>query len=74
MPLSIVVTAGNVNDCTAFPDVLAGIWVPRPARGRPRCRPDRVIADNAYSSAAIRRTLRHPGLVSNDGVGHLASP
>ncbi|NYD51885.1 transposase [Actinomadura luteofluorescens] len=35
MPLSIVVTPGNVNDCTAFPDVLAGIWVPRPARGRP---------------------------------------
>ncbi|NYD44559.1 transposase [Actinomadura luteofluorescens] len=62
MPLSIVVTAGNVNDCTAFPDVLAGIWVPRPARGRPRCRPDRVIADKAYSSAAIRRTLRKRGI------------
>lgn len=32
MPLSIVVTAGNVNDCTAFPDVLAGIRVPRLGR------------------------------------------
>ncbi|WP_131732754.1 IS5 family transposase [Actinomadura formosensis] len=62
MPLSIVLTAGNVNDCTAFPDVLAGIGVPRPGRGRPRCRPDRVIADKAYSSAAIRRTLRRRGI------------
>ncbi|WP_312879816.1 IS5 family transposase [Actinomadura luteofluorescens] len=64
MPLSIVVTAGNVNDCTAFPDVLAGIWVPRPAWGRPRCRPDRVIADKAYSSAAIRRTQRQRGIAA----------
>jgi transposase len=57
-----VLTPGNVNDCTAFPQVLAAIGVPRPGSGRPRCRPDRVIADKAYSSAAIRRTLRRRGI------------
>ncbi len=34
------------------------IRVPRPGRGRPRSRPERVIADKAYSSKAIRRLLR----------------
>ena len=29
-----------------------------PGRGRPRTRPERVIADKAYSSKAIRRLLR----------------
>jgi transposase len=37
---------------------MAGIRVPRPGRGRPRTRPDSVIADRAYSSKAIRRLLR----------------
>lgn len=62
LPLSIVLTAGNINDCTAFPHVLAAIRVSRPGPGRPRCRPDRVIADKAYSSAAIRRSLRDRGI------------
>ncbi|MUN42857.1 IS5 family transposase, partial [Actinomadura sp. NEAU-AAG5] len=64
LPLSIVLTPGNVNDCTAFPQVLAAIAVPRPGRGRPRCRPERVIADKAYSSAAIRRSLRERGIAA----------
>ncbi len=64
LPLSIVLTPGNVNDCTAFTQVLAAIAVPRPGRGRPRRRPDRVIADKAYSSAAIRRSLRARGIAA----------
>nr|WP_206700216.1 IS5 family transposase [Actinomadura sp. RB99] len=64
LPLSIVLTPGNVNDCTAFPCVLAELAVPRPGSGRPRCRPDRVIADKAYSSAAIRRSLRDRGIAA----------
>lgn len=40
-PLSIVLTGGNVNDCTVFTQVLAGIWMPRPGRGRPWTRPRR---------------------------------
>jgi transposase len=59
-----MLTPGNVNDCTAFPCVLAEIAVPRPGAGRPRCRPDRVIADKAYSSAAIRRSLGDRGIAA----------
>ena len=39
-------------------EVLADIHVPRQGRGRPRTRPDAVIADKAYSSGLIRRQLR----------------
>jgi transposase len=34
------------------------ITVPRAGAGRPRTRPDRLIADKAYSSRAIRAFLR----------------
>ncbi|GLW67588.1 IS5 family transposase [Actinomadura rubrobrunea] len=64
LPLSVVLTPGDVNDCTAFPEVLSQIVVPRSGPGRPRCRPDRVIADKAYSSAAIRRSLRRRGIAA----------
>jgi hypothetical protein len=44
-PLSIVITPGHRHDSTQLVSVLAGICVPRPGgRGRPRTRPDRVIA------------------------------
>lgn len=38
--------------------VLEAISAERPARGRPRTRPDRVLADRAYSSRANRDWLR----------------
>lgn len=37
---------------------MAGIRVARPGGGHPRTRPDRVRADKAYSSRAIRAHLR----------------
>ncbi len=36
--------------------------VPRTGAGRPRLRPDTVIADKAYSSRAIRQVLRRRGI------------
>jgi hypothetical protein len=54
-PMSLWLTAGNVNDVTELPVVLAGIRVPRPGAGRPRIRPDVVVADKGYSSRANRR-------------------
>jgi transposase len=56
--LSLVVTAGQRGDSPQFIPVLARICVPRPAGGRPRTRPDRVLADKAYTSRANRRHLR----------------
>jgi transposase len=64
LPLAVVLTAGNVNDCTAFEHVLEGIYVPRRGPGRARRRPDRVIADKAYSSRAIRCWLRSRGIAA----------
>lgn len=50
LPLSLVLTPGNAGDATAFETVLEAIRVPRSGRGRPRTRPDRIVADKAYSS------------------------
>jgi transposase len=41
---------------------MAGIRVPRRGPGRPRTRPDTVLADRAYSSRAIRKHLRQRGI------------
>jgi transposase len=58
-PLSIVITPGQRHDSTQLASVLAGIRVPRPdGRGRPRTRPDRLIADKGYSYPRCRRLLR----------------
>jgi hypothetical protein len=61
-PLSVVVTAGQRGDSPQFAAVLGGIRVPRLGRGRPRTRPDRVLADKAYSSRANRALLRRLGI------------
>ncbi|MFG2337750.1 IS5 family transposase [Streptomyces yangpuensis] len=62
LPLSIVLTPGNVNDATAFARVLDGVRIPRTATGRPRTTPARVLGDKAYSSQAIRHPLRRRGI------------
>ena len=57
-----MVTAGNINDCTRFTQVMNAIRVPRIGRGRPRTRPDRLLGDKGYSSKAIRAWLRRRGI------------
>lgn len=61
-PLSMLLTAGHRGDSPQFAAVLAGIRVPRLGAGRPRTRPDRVIADRAYTSRANRSHLRRRGI------------
>lgn len=58
-PVALVFTAGQRADSPQFAAVLAQIQVPRSRQGRPRTRPDRVLADKAYSSRANRAYLRH---------------
>ncbi|WP_435847893.1 IS5 family transposase [Streptomyces fradiae] len=62
LPLAVVVTPGNVNDSTVFDTVMDELRVPRTGAGRPRLRPDAVVADKAYSSRAIRQSLRRRGI------------
>jgi transposase len=61
-PLSVVLTAGQGGDSPQFAAVLGGIRVLRCGPGRPRTRPDRVLADKAYSSRANRALLRCRGI------------
>lgn len=57
-PLSVLVTAGQRGDSPQFEAVIERIRVPRPGAGRPRTRPDRVLADKAYSPKGNRAYLR----------------
>jgi len=62
-PVSVVLTPGQRHDSTQLGPVLDAIRVPRPqGRGRPRRRPDRVIADKGYSYPTCRRLLRQRGI------------
>lgn len=61
-PLSLVITAGQRGDSPQFQVVLGRIRVARVAAGRPRTRPDRVLADRAYGSRANRGYLRRRGV------------
>jgi transposase len=61
-PLAMLLTAGQRGDSPQFVPVLQAIRVPRPDGGRPRTRPDRVIADKAYTSKANRAYLRRRGI------------
>jgi transposase len=61
-PLSLVITAGQRGDSPQFTTVLERIRVNAPGPGRPRCRPDRVLADKAYSSRSNRAYLRRRGI------------
>jgi transposase len=61
-PLSMLLTGGQRGDSPQFVAVLQKIRVPRPGGGRPRTRPDRVLADKAYTSKANRAYLRRRGI------------
>ena len=56
-----MITAGQRGDSPQFAAVLERIGVPR-GSGRPRTRPERVLADKAYSSRGNRAYLRRRGI------------
>lgn len=45
-----------------FDQLLDGVALKRPGRGRPKKRPRRIVGDKGYSSRAIRRTCRRRGV------------
>ena len=62
--LSIVLTAGQRGDSPQFQPVLERLNVARCGPGRPRTRPERVLADKAYSSRGNRTYLRRRGITT----------
>jgi len=70
-----LVSAGQANDAPVFDHLMAHLRVKRPGSGRARTRPDRVRADKAYSSRAIRTELRRRGITTvipepSDQIAH----
>ena len=51
-------SAGQRHDSVAFLPLMERLKITRRGRGRPRTRPGQLLADKAYSSAAIRSHLR----------------
>jgi len=71
----VLVSAGQANDAPLFEHLLANLRVDRLGGGRPRTKPQRVRADKAYSSRAIRRELRRRGITAvipqpSDQIAH----
>jgi transposase len=62
LPLTVAVTAANVNDTLMFAAILDDVPPIRTPSGRRRTRPDAVHADKAYDSAANRAWLRRRGI------------
>jgi hypothetical protein len=60
--LSVVLTAGQRHESKQLERVLDAIRVPRAGRGRPRKRPEHLLADKGYSYPACRRLLRRRGI------------
>ncbi|WP_408906964.1 IS5 family transposase [Streptomyces atratus] len=73
--LAAVITAGQRGDAPIFEQVMDRIRAPRIGGGRPRTRPEHVLADRAYSSRQIRSYLRKRGIAhtipeKRDQAGH----
>jgi transposase len=61
--MSIVITPGQAGDNPQLLALLDNVRVRRGGPGRPRQRPDGVIADKAYSHPSTRRALRDRRIV-----------
>ncbi|WP_443061757.1 IS5 family transposase [Streptomyces sp. NBC_00455] len=61
-PLAFVLTPGHYGDGPQLERVLEQVSVSRTGVGRPRTRPNRVLADKAYTSRRNRRYLRRRGI------------
>jgi len=73
IPLAISLTGGQRNDVTQLLPLVDGVGPVRGRRGRPRQRPDRVLADRGYDHDTYRRELWARGVkpvIARRGTGH----
>ena len=61
-PLGLVLSGGNAADTSFFQMVLESVQVHTGGPGRPRTRPERVLADKAYTAKANRDYLTGRGI------------
>lgn len=62
LPMSVILTPGQAGDNPQLLPLLDQIAVGRDGPGRPRTRPERVLADKAYSHPSTRAALRRRGI------------
>ena len=62
LPLAFTLTGGNRNDVTQLIPLVDGVPAVSGAVGRPRQRPDSVIADRGYDHDKYRRLLWQRGI------------
>jgi len=61
LPLGALLESASPAEVTLAEATLAEVKVPRP-RGRPRQKPERVVADRAYDSDPLRERLKKRGI------------
>lgn len=62
VPLGVHLDAASPAEVTLLEPTLATIAVPRAGPGRPRQKPERLIADKAYDSDPLRQRLARRGI------------
>lgn len=62
VPLAVTLTGGNRNDVTQLLPLVDGITPVAGKVGRPRQRPDRIVADRGYDHDSYRRELWRRGV------------
>ena len=61
LPLGVRLESASPSEVTLAEATLAEVRVPRP-KGRPRQKPQRVIADRGYDSDPLRERLKRRGI------------
>lgn len=64
LPLKVITTGGNVPDIAMAEALIAAIPPVAGRIGRPRSKPDAVLADKGYGSAAFRAYLERRGILA----------
>jgi transposase len=60
--MTLVLTPGQAHEAPNLPKLMHQGAVKRPGRGRPKRRPQRLVADKTYDSQTIRHDLRRQGI------------
>ncbi|GAA3272279.1 DDE transposase [Streptomyces roseochromogenus] len=77
IPLAVTLTGGNRNDVTQLIPLLEAVPPVRGKRGRPRSRPDGVLADHGYDHDKYRRVVWRLGVkpsIARRGTEHGPGP